>query len=639
MIRPYDAAPEGSGFATFRLAPPLLRAVAEAGFDTPRPIQTATIPACLAGRDVMGLAQTGTGKTAAFALPILQRLLERPGDGPRALVLSPTRELARQIDAEFHALARFTKLHSTTVFGGVATGRQVAALRRRPEVVVGCPGRVLDLLQQGALDLSRVETLVLDEADQMFDMGFLPDVKRIVGSVPKNAQRLLFSATMPSAVRDLADALLHEPHVVELAPARPAETIDHYLCPTSTDRKRELLDVVLADEACRTAIVFTRTKHRARKLARELEQQGRRAIALQGNMSQPQRDRAMQGFRDGAFDILVATDIAARGLDVAGVSHVINFDPPSTPEIYTHRIGRTGRSGASGVAYTLVTSEDRAWARATERVLGQEIPLRRYDGFDAGRPPLDRAAAAPAPRREPAPARRTAPPAGDGAPPRDRTSRHRTPPQHAPRQHAFRPDAPQRRAPQRHAGTQQTLRDAAPPHRDGGPREPAFRDATRGPRHGAHERGDRAHGGRHHGGPRAAASHHPERRHAAPFREEPFRGEHRHDGPRNGTTRDGFRADRGARRGAHRPDGARTGAPWHASQGPSGPRDAAFHDAPRPHGAPRRDGSRHDARAHGGHRQDPPRHGAPRHAGRRRDHGAAAAATGAPGHRRDRRPR
>jgi len=373
------------GFARFRLDGALERAVAAAGFDEPRPIQNETIPACMEGRDVMGLAQTGTGKTAAFALPILQRLIEEPGRGPLVLILAPTRELALQIDAEIRMLAKFTSIKTMTIFGGVSAHRQIQALRGRPEIVVGCPGRVLDLLAQRHLVLSDVETLVLDEADHMFDMGFLPDIKRILSALPNDRQNLLFSATMPKAIRELASRILHHPHVVELAHTAPAERIEHFLCPTSQGRKRELLDRVLGEDDCKTAIVFTRTKHRAKRMALQLQKQGLRAIALQGNMSQPQRDRAMSGFREGRFDILVATDIAARGLDVAGVDYVINFDPPSTPETYTHRIGRTGRSEESGKACTFVTNEDRAWVRDTERVLGSPIALRKYPGFEIDR--------------------------------------------------------------------------------------------------------------------------------------------------------------------------------------------------------------------------------------------------------------
>ncbi len=247
---------------------------------------------------------------------------------------------------------------------------------------MGCPGRVLDLLQQKRLDLSQVETLVLDEADHMFDMGFLPDIKRILAALPKDRQNLLFSATMPKAIRELAGKVLHEPHVVELAIEAPAERIDHALYPVPEGRKRDLLDRLLSEDDCKTAIVFTRTKHRAKRLAIQLSKQGYRAVALQGNMSQAQRDRAMGGFRDGRFDILVATDIAARGLDVAGIDYVINFDPPSTPETYTHRIGRTGRSDESGKACTLVTREDSGWVRDTERVLGSPIERRQFPGFE-----------------------------------------------------------------------------------------------------------------------------------------------------------------------------------------------------------------------------------------------------------------
>ena len=371
-----------SGFDRFELDSVLTRGLEAAGFHEPRPIQVETIPACLEGQDVMGLAQTGTGKTAAFALPILQRLIEEPGAGPLVLVLAPTRELAIQIDAEIRLLAKFTKIETVTIFGGVTASSQIRTLKRRPQIVVGCPGRVLDLLQQRRLDLSQVETLVLDEADHMFDMGFLPDIKKILAALPKDRQNLLFSATMPKAIRELAGRILNKPHIVELAIEAPAERIEHVLYPVPEGRKRDLLDRLLSEDDCKTAIVFTRTKHRAKRLAIQLSKQGLRAVALQGNMSQGQRDRAMSGFRDGRFDILVATDIAARGLDVAGVDYVINFDPPSTPETYTHRIGRTGRSEESGKACTLVTREDSGWVRDTERVLGSPIPRRQFPGFE-----------------------------------------------------------------------------------------------------------------------------------------------------------------------------------------------------------------------------------------------------------------
>jgi len=373
---------DSTGFDGFGLHESLVRGIRAAGFETPRPIQLETIPAGRAGRDVLGLAQTGTGKTAAFALPLLDRLLAVRRKGPRALVLAPTRELATQIAAETRTLSKFTRLKMVSIFGGVSMRSQVNVLRYRPEIVVGCPGRVLDLLQQGVLRLGRIETLVLDEADHMFDMGFLPDIRRILGALPARRQSLLFSATMPREIRRLADDVLTNPHVVELADAAPAATIDHALYLIAERRKTALLEHVLTRDDCDSAIVFTRTKHRARRLAEQLNKAGHRAVGLQGNMSQPQRDRAMNGFRSRRFDVLVATDIAARGIDVSGVSHVINFDVPNTPEAYTHRIGRTGRSEREGVACTFVTGDDRGWVRATERMIGSPIPRRQVEGFE-----------------------------------------------------------------------------------------------------------------------------------------------------------------------------------------------------------------------------------------------------------------
>ena len=256
-------------------------------------------------------------------------------------------------------------------------------LSRSPEIIVGCPGRVLDLIRQRKLDVSGVDTLVLDEADHMFDMGFLPDIKKILAALPSDRQNLLFSATMPKTIRSLADKILNDAHVVELAHAAPAGRIEHGLYETPQSRKGALLERVLASGDCKSAIVFTRTKHRAKRMALQLAKRGRNAIALQGNMSQPQRDKAMSGFRAGRYDILVATDIAARGIDVAGVDYVINFDPPSTPETYTHRIGRTGRSEESGKAVTFVTTEDRDWLRQTERMLGSKIPRYAMPLIDA----------------------------------------------------------------------------------------------------------------------------------------------------------------------------------------------------------------------------------------------------------------
>ncbi len=370
------------GFHSFSLDTRLLDAIDASGFSEPRPIQAETIPACLEGRDVMGLAQTGTGKTAAFALPILQKHLESRSRGTRTLILAPTRELATQIAHEVRMLAKNTKLSTLIVFGGVPMRTQLRGLKKCPDIVVGCPGRVLDLMGRGALDVSRIDTLVLDEADHMFDMGFLPDLRKILAQLPDERQNLLFSATMPKDIAKLANSILTDPHVVELAVTAPSERIDHFLYPVSEARKNKLLQDVLAEDDCGTAIVFMRTKHRAKRTAQHLAKQGRSAIALQGNMSQAQRDRAMSGFREGRFDVLVATDIAARGLDVAGIDYVVNYDVPNTPEAYTHRIGRTGRSEASGKACTFVTPDDRRWLRQTEKVLGMRIPVRGNGGDD-----------------------------------------------------------------------------------------------------------------------------------------------------------------------------------------------------------------------------------------------------------------
>jgi len=382
-----------SAFDVFPISPSLKRGVAELGFRQPTPIQAGALPAALAGRDVLGLAQTGTGKTAAFALPILERLNTNRGRDPRALVVAPTRELAMQIDAEIRSLGKFSGLKSTTIFGGVSAHGQIRALRARPDIIVACPGRLLDLMQQGEIRLNQVEVLVLDEADQMFDMGFLPSIRRILKALPAERQNLLFSATMPDEVRRLTDDLLRNPVVVELAHTRPAETIEHALYPIESDRKVDLLRHLLGEDDFRSAIVFLRTKHRAKRLAQQLERLGHAAVALQGNMSQAQRDRAMEGFRSGRFDVLVATDIAARGLDVAGVSHVINFDVPNTADAYTHRIGRTGRAERQGKAFTFICDDDRSAIRDIERKLGQPISRRKINGFvgaPESRPDLER---------------------------------------------------------------------------------------------------------------------------------------------------------------------------------------------------------------------------------------------------------
>jgi ATP-dependent RNA helicase RhlE len=373
----HDRTEPESGFAGFKLDPRVRRGIAAAGFTEPRPIQVRAIPAALEGRDILGLAQTGTGKTAAFALPLLERILATRTDGPHALVVAPTRELATQISEEIRLLARDTNIKVVTLFGGVSASSQIAVLRKRPAIIVACPGRLLDLYGQGVVRLDHVSMLVLDEADHMFDMGFLPDIRRILAALPAKRQNLLFSATMPKEIRRLANRLLRDPLVIELNHTRPLETIEHTLFPVEGARKFQLLESVLAERGFVSAIVFTRTKHRAKKLARQLDSLGHRAIALQGNMSQNQRDRAMEGFRTKRYQVLVATDIAARGIDVERVSHVVNFDMPTTPEGYTHRIGRTGRSEREGRAYTFVTPDDRAMVREVERRIGAPIPRRK----------------------------------------------------------------------------------------------------------------------------------------------------------------------------------------------------------------------------------------------------------------------
>ena len=372
------------GFSEFSLSPAIRRGIEAAGYVDPRPIQKQTIPAALEGRDILGLAQTGTGKTAAFALPILERLGRHRRGMPRELIVAPTRELALQITEDFRSLGQFTEIRVATLFGGVSANKQVQALRQEPDVLVACPGRLLDLHGQGVVRLDGVETLVLDEADHMFDMGFLPDVRRILAAVPEKRQTMLFSATMPTEIRRLAERNLQRPHRVDLASSRPASTIDHELYPVDETKKHDLLRELLAADDFVSAIVFTRTKHRAKKLAQKLVRDGVNAVALQGNMSQNARERAMSGFRNRDFDVLVATDIAARGLDIQQVSHVINFDMPNTPDAYTHRIGRTGRAERSGRAFTFVTADDRDMVREVEQRIGAEIARRVQPGFEGG---------------------------------------------------------------------------------------------------------------------------------------------------------------------------------------------------------------------------------------------------------------
>jgi ATP-dependent RNA helicase RhlE len=371
-------------FEQFSLDPRILAGVKASGYVTPTPIQQQAIPTVMEGRDVLGLAQTGTGKTAAFMLPILNRLTTGRLGVVRALIIAPTRELAEQIHQTAVSLGRKTKIRSLAIYGGVAKGPQVAALRRGAEIVVACPGRLLDHMGDRTIDLSSVEVLVLDEADRMCDMGFLPDIRRILNQLPSKRQTLFFSATMPDEIRTLADSILQNPVTVQIDLIAPAKTVSHALYPVPESLKAKLLLAQLQQVATGRVLIFTRTKHRARNLANDLDNRGYRVAALQGNMAQNQRQRAIDGFRRGEFDILVATDIAARGIDVADISHVINYDMPDTVDAYIHRSGRTGRAQLTGEAFTLTVPADEATVREIERALGTRLERRRLPDFDYG---------------------------------------------------------------------------------------------------------------------------------------------------------------------------------------------------------------------------------------------------------------
>jgi ATP-dependent RNA helicase RhlE len=371
-------------FEQFSLDPRILAGVKASGFTVPTPIQQQSIPVVMEGHDVLGLAQTGTGKTAAFMLPILNRLSAGKLGPVRALIIAPTRELAEQIHQTALSLGKKTKVRSLAIYGGVAKGPQAAALRRGAEIVVACPGRLLDHMADRNIDLSQVEVLVLDEADRMCDMGFMPDIRRILNQLPKQRQTLFFSATMPAEIRSLADSILQNPVTVQIDMIAPAKTVSHALYPVPEGLKSKLLLAQLQQVATGRVLIFTRTKHRARNLAMDLDNRGYRVAALQGNMAQNQRQRAIDGFRRGEYDILVATDIAARGIDVAEISHVINFDMPDTADAYIHRSGRTGRALLTGEAFTLAIPSDESTVREIERALGESLERRRLPDFDYG---------------------------------------------------------------------------------------------------------------------------------------------------------------------------------------------------------------------------------------------------------------
>ncbi|HZD39148.1 MAG TPA: DEAD/DEAH box helicase [Terriglobales bacterium] len=367
-------------FSQLNLSPKALEGVRAAGHSEPTPIQLRAIPILMARRDLIGSAQTGTGKTAAFALPIISRLGQH-GD-LRALVLEPTRELAAQVETAIHDYARFTNLRTAVLYGGTGYGRQDQVLRRGVDIIVATPGRLLDQMQRRMVRLNQISMLVLDEADRMLDMGFLPDVRRIVERCPRTRQTMLFSATIPPEIEQLCRWAMHSPESVEIGQRRmPADTVTHALYPVASDQKQALLEELLKRTDYDQVLIFCRTKHGADRVARRLHQQGHAVALLHSNRTQREREQALSGFRNGRYEVMVATDIAARGIDVEQISHVINFDVPHHPEDYVHRIGRTGRAQSIGDAFTIMTGEDVQEVAAIERFIGHKIPRMKLDGF------------------------------------------------------------------------------------------------------------------------------------------------------------------------------------------------------------------------------------------------------------------
>ena len=373
---------DSMNFETFNFDSSIMAGVRAIGYVTPTPIQLKAIPPILQGRDVIGLAQTGTGKTAAFALPILQRLLHSQRGRVGAVITSPTRELTEQTWEAFSELGQKTGLRSIAIYGGVSIDRQIQRLRSGIEIAVACPGRLFDHMLRGTIDLSHLEVLVIDEADRMLDMGFLPDIQSILKCLLGQRQTLLFSATMPDDIRHLAQDILHDPVTVQIGHIRPATTVSHALYPVKQHLKTALLIELLRRTETKSVLVFARTKYRTERVAQQLKRAGFRATSLQGDLSQPRRQAALDGFRSGAFKILVATDIAARGIDVLRISHVINYDMPESIDAYTNRIGRTGRVNRNGDALTFVTSVDASMVDDLERILNVKLERRTLQGFD-----------------------------------------------------------------------------------------------------------------------------------------------------------------------------------------------------------------------------------------------------------------
>ena len=370
-------------FSKLGLSSVMLDGVKAMGYVDPTPIQLRAIPMVLAGKDVIGSAQTGTGKTAAFALPILSKLGKHNPVGPRALILEPTRELASQVETAIRDYARFTDLKVTVVYGGVGYGKQTDELRAGADVVAATPGRLLDHLEQGTLRLDKVEFLVLDEADRMLDMGFFPDVRRLVEKCPRKRHTALFSATIPPQIETLIQWAMHEPETIEIGARRtPAETVKHVIYPVSDMQKTDLVLELLKRVNYNSVLVFCRTKHGADRVAGLLKRNNHAVAVLHSNRTQKEREQALEGFREGKYEVLVATDIAARGLDIADVSHVINYDVPQHPEDYIHRIGRTGRAEHTGDAFTIMVAEDAPHVFAIERFISQKIPRVKLEDFN-----------------------------------------------------------------------------------------------------------------------------------------------------------------------------------------------------------------------------------------------------------------
>ena len=402
-------------FSNFQFHTKINAGISAAGFTTPTPIQEKAIPLVMQGEDLIGLAQTGTGKTAAFALPILNRFVTNDnGNGRppirtsvrdkrhvsirsrvnskkkariRALIIAPTRELAEQIQNDIESLSIETRISSLTLYGGVGLGPQIQKLNKGAEIIVACPGRLLDHINRGNVDLSALEVLILDEADQMLDMGFMPDIRRILRNLPTNRQTLLFSATMPKEIKQLAKEILQKPVTVQIGNPAPADTVSHTHFPVTQNGKKPLLLKLLKDTQIGSVLIFTRTKHRARHLSDVLSRQGYASASLQGNLSQGRRRAAIDGFRTGKVQILVATDIAARGIDVSAITHVINYDVPNTAEAYIHRIGRTGRAMQRGEAFNFVTHDDHSVVKSIERLLGASVTEKVLQDF-SDQPPL-----------------------------------------------------------------------------------------------------------------------------------------------------------------------------------------------------------------------------------------------------------